>query len=142
MIHIIKMGLGAAGIKCNGSLTFYRWVYGSPEGMVFVTTIGQFRRMLDEEGECFFMDYDHLLVEGLTPHPIELETLGFKLDYHNMSWKVECFPDIVNLPHDLYAKESGEIDREKMEERLRLLNERVKSIIDLITEVAVAKSVT
>jgi hypothetical protein len=29
-----------------------------------------------------------------------------------------------------------------MEERLRLLNERVKSIIDLITEVAVAKSVT
>jgi hypothetical protein len=89
MISIIKLGLSAAGIICNGELTFYRWVDGSPEGLLNITTVEQFTRMLvDEESELFFMDMDHLHVEGITPHPIQLDKLGFKLGFTAGVWNV------------------------------------------------------
>jgi hypothetical protein len=140
MKNIILHALKMVGITCEGDFQFYRWVDGSPEGLVQVASPDHFKRMIEDPGEAFCIDMMKVRMESKEERPFIIDSIGFKLEYDKKkkAWSIQSFPDTLDLPHESYSKESGIVDQKMMGERIQLLTAKICSTIDLITMVVTA----
>lgn len=123
---ILKLALKLAGFECGHLFTMSKWITsGDNMGSFEITSIEDFKRNLGDG--VYFLDLDNVTISGLAPTPFFVSYLCINLTRKGDTWEGNLYTEKEEMPHGY------EEDLKKLDERRRLVNQKLLDAVCLIT---------